>query len=449
MEGKHMCKVSVLTPVYNVKTYLRQCLDSLVAQTLDDIEFICIDDGSTDGCSEILDAYAEKDARFRVIHKTNSGYGASMNVGLRAARGEYIGIVESDDFAEPEMFAELLAAAEEHQAEIVKSNFYDYGTETGSRFHELLAGCPYGVLCSAQTVPRLLQTDCYIWTSMYRKDFLERHGIWFRETPGAAYQDVSFYMRTVVSAQRMFLLKKAYLHYRRDHATASVKQKGWRVAKLFRDEFCAFWDYLREQEADVQRAGAAAASNMWRIYKAAGWEKVQRVERPVFAALLAHDLKALEADGYLQEALWPEEDWHAMQRLLHAEAAYAMDDYAELQRGDIVRAGFFAMLAHAPQVYVCGAGRVAQWLLHILDAQGITPAGILVSRTEGNPPDVAGVPVSAIVSATADREHDLVVIAVTPRKPEIQQEIFCALSKAGYQNVLVLTRELQEALSRA
>ena len=89
-----MCKVSVLVPVYNVRKYLAQCLDSLAAQTMDDIEFICIDDGSTDGSEKMLDEYAEKDRRFHVIHKANSGYGASMNVGLHAARGEYIGIVE-------------------------------------------------------------------------------------------------------------------------------------------------------------------------------------------------------------------------------------------------------------------------------------------------------------------------------------------------------------------
>ena len=109
---KVMCRVSVLVPVYNVKLYLRQCLDSLVAQTMDDIEFICIDDGSTDGCSQILDAYAAKDARFHIIHKENSGYGASMNVGLRAARGEYIGIVEADDFADADRFASLYETAE-------------------------------------------------------------------------------------------------------------------------------------------------------------------------------------------------------------------------------------------------------------------------------------------------------------------------------------------------
>lgn len=117
-----MVDVSVLVPVYNVKPYLRQCLDSLKAQTLGSIEFVCIDDGSTDGSGEILDAYAAGDARFRVIHKANSGYGASMNVGLRAAQGKYIGIVESDDFADAGMFEALHEAAEAQQSDIVKSN---------------------------------------------------------------------------------------------------------------------------------------------------------------------------------------------------------------------------------------------------------------------------------------------------------------------------------------
>lgn len=143
-----MCNVSVLVPVYNVKTYLRECLDSLAAQTLDSIEFICIDDGSTDGCSEILDAYAAKDVRFRVIHKENSGYGASMNVGLRAARGTYIGIVESDDFADAEMFAALSREADANHADVVKSNFFSFTKREGDRFCELLKGCSYRKICS-------------------------------------------------------------------------------------------------------------------------------------------------------------------------------------------------------------------------------------------------------------------------------------------------------------
>ena len=95
-----MPKVSVLVPIYTVEKYLRQCLDSLINQTLEDIEIICINDGSTDSSPEIIKEFQAKDVRIKVINKENSGYGASMNMGVDMATGEYIGIVESDDYAE-------------------------------------------------------------------------------------------------------------------------------------------------------------------------------------------------------------------------------------------------------------------------------------------------------------------------------------------------------------
>ena len=120
-------RVSVLTPIYNVAQYLPQCLESLKAQTLQDIEFICINDGSTDNSLEILKAYAENDNRFVIIDKQNSGYGASMNKGLEAARGEYIGIVESDDFIDADAFELLYGIANlNNKPDIVKANHYQH-----------------------------------------------------------------------------------------------------------------------------------------------------------------------------------------------------------------------------------------------------------------------------------------------------------------------------------
>lgn len=97
-------KVSIVIPIYNVERYLRQCLDSVVNQTLKDIEIICVDDGSTDSSPDIIKEYVDKDPRVKVITKPNSGYGNSMNRGFDMAEGEYIGIVESDDYADPDMF---------------------------------------------------------------------------------------------------------------------------------------------------------------------------------------------------------------------------------------------------------------------------------------------------------------------------------------------------------
>ena len=121
-----MVKVSVVVPVYNVQKYLKKCLDSIVNQTLKEIEIICVDDGSTDSSGEILDQYAAKDKRVRVIHKKNTGYGNSMNIGFAAATGEYIGIVESDDFAELNMFETLYKVAHKNDLDVVKSSFYFY-----------------------------------------------------------------------------------------------------------------------------------------------------------------------------------------------------------------------------------------------------------------------------------------------------------------------------------
>ena len=121
-----MPKVSILVPCCNVEKFVYQCLDSIRNQTLNDIEVLCINDGSTDGTLNILRQFAETDSRFFVIDKSNSGYGDSMNLGLDRCTGKYIGIVESDDFIEPTMFERLLAVAEENDLDIARTGYFFY-----------------------------------------------------------------------------------------------------------------------------------------------------------------------------------------------------------------------------------------------------------------------------------------------------------------------------------
>ena len=119
-------KVSILVPVCNVEKFLEKCLQSLVDQTLKDIEIICINDGSKDNSLSIIKKFANLDNRIVIIDKPNSGYGDSMNCGLDLAKGEYIGIVESDDFANLDMFEKLYGLAKCYDADIVKSNYNLY-----------------------------------------------------------------------------------------------------------------------------------------------------------------------------------------------------------------------------------------------------------------------------------------------------------------------------------
>ena len=134
--------VSVLVPIYNVEKYLPECLGSLEAQDFKQAEFICINDGSTDGSRDIIEHFLNKDSRFKVIDKENSGYGASMNRGLEAAQGDYVAILESDDFMEADTLSKLHHAISSTGADVVKANFWMYWSIPTKRndFFEAIPG---------------------------------------------------------------------------------------------------------------------------------------------------------------------------------------------------------------------------------------------------------------------------------------------------------------------
>ena len=114
-------KVSVIIPVYNTEAYLKRCLDSVINQTLKDIEVIAIDDGSLDNSGKILDKYAQKDSRIRVVHQENSGVGGAYNAGLVLAQGEYVAFLDSDDWIDPTLYADYYIKAKETDADVVSA----------------------------------------------------------------------------------------------------------------------------------------------------------------------------------------------------------------------------------------------------------------------------------------------------------------------------------------
>lgn len=137
---KRMHKVSIIIPVYNTEQYLRKCLESVRCQTLEEIEIICVDDGSKDACPQILDEYARKDGRFRVIHKRNGGLVSARKAGVEAASGEYIGYVDSDDWIEPQMYERLYADAYNNNADLVTSGYLFEGNYITVHFDDVPGG---------------------------------------------------------------------------------------------------------------------------------------------------------------------------------------------------------------------------------------------------------------------------------------------------------------------
>lgn len=221
-----MAKISVVVPVYNVEKYLKECIDSIINQTLEDIEIICVNDGSTDSSLEILNDYAKKDSRIIVINKSNSGYGHTMNMGLNATTGEYVGIIESDDFADKNMFEDLYKLAKEYDADIVKGDWYNYWSKNKfARKNNRISSAKTLKLTNSKQDKSLLRINPSVWSAIYKKEFLNKYNIRFLETPGASYQDLAFSFKIFALAERVILTDKAYLYYRQDNMNSSVKSK--------------------------------------------------------------------------------------------------------------------------------------------------------------------------------------------------------------------------------
>jgi glycosyltransferase involved in cell wall biosynthesis len=260
-------KVSILVPVYNVERYLAQCLDSLVAQTLQDIEIICINDGSSDGSCAIIQDYAAKDGRIRVIDKPNGGYGQAMNCGLAAASGTYLGIVESDDFIDPEAFARMYAAANTHDAEVVKCDFFLTWTTPRTRevYFHAIEPKDAGRLVDPYKDFQIIQPQPAIWSALYRRSLLEEHGIRFLETPGASFQDTSFNYKVYTVASRVFLLPQAFIHYRQDNATSSINATT--KVDAVEKEFAEYFDFLADYPHKQRRMQLIMQDIVYKTYR--------------------------------------------------------------------------------------------------------------------------------------------------------------------------------------
>ena len=238
-----MPKISVIVPIYTVEQYLPQALDSLAHQTLEDIEIICVNDGSTDGSPDIIKSYAEKDQRFKIVDKSNGGYGQSMNMGIAAASGEYIGILEPDDFYEPDAFENLYNIAVgmvdgpcySGNAEIVRSAFY-YFTDADENY----ASRRYvtSVVDSLPASPSQLnedETDVFlrdhpaIWSAIYSKAFLDEREIRFNEVPGAGWVDNPFVFETICAAKRVAWDPRPYYNYRVSNEGASSFLRDYNI----------------------------------------------------------------------------------------------------------------------------------------------------------------------------------------------------------------------------
>ncbi len=223
-------KVSILVPVYNNAQYLMECFDSIIYQTLPEIEIIILNDGSTDKESiDIMEEYNALDERVKLIYKKNTGYGHTMNVGLHAANGEYIGIVESDDYIDFDMYNRLYSTVEKEKVDFVKCNYQIfYGEENERSFVDkniILEDKHNNTTLNPRENHILFKMSNVIWNGIYKKNFLDKYNILFNETPGASFQDNGFWFQIYMYTQKMYIIPDMLYKLRRDNPDSSVFSK--------------------------------------------------------------------------------------------------------------------------------------------------------------------------------------------------------------------------------
>ena len=319
-------KVSVVMPCYNAEAYLHECLDSVVRQTLRNIEILCVNDGSSDSTLDIMREFAAADKRILVIDKPNTGYGHSMNTGIDAASGEYIGIVESDDCIMPEMYEALYGKASSLGLDLIKSDLYRFKGDGSERVLENKVLSPnteiYGKLVDPGGDPSLMNLYLLNQTGIFKRSFLADNGIRFNETPGASYQDNGFWFQTFSMARRAYFLSTPYYMLRRDNPNSSVNNKG----KVFC--ICDEYDYIRkflDKHPDIAERFVPMYQKRKFDNYSFSFERIADEHKMLFLRRMSVEFYIARAAGELHENLFSKGGWDTLNRIIDEPESYCAD----------------------------------------------------------------------------------------------------------------------------
>ena len=244
-----MPKVSVIVPVYNTEKYLKRCTDSLLNQTLQDLEIILVDDGSKEPCALLCDEIAKTDARIKVIHKTNAGAGYARNTGLEAATGEYIGFVDSDDYVQPQMYEKFYNAATKYDGDMILSGVCFVGGNTFSKVDgylpknyfeedtvfegEQIKTLLLGVVGALPHEPDDSRYGVGVWKSLFRNALIQEKQLQFMSEREVLSEDLLFIVDFVKQTSRAIGIPGTDYCYCRNEDSFSKSYNPARFGKTF------------------------------------------------------------------------------------------------------------------------------------------------------------------------------------------------------------------------
>ena len=323
-----MPKVSIIVPTYNVAEYLDQCMTSLINQTLKDIEIIAINDGSTDNSLEILKRYAEKDSRIKIIDKENGGYGIGMNIGLDNCTGDYVGILEPDDYVKTSMYGDLYELAENYDLDLIKADFCRFvHDKSGKQVNQYKAlwgdKSMYHRVIDPAKEPIVFKFIMNTWSGIYKRSFLVENGIRHHETPGASFQDNGFWFKTFCYAKKMYFVDRPYYMNRRDNPNSSVHNR----AKVYcmNDEYLYIHDFLNEHPEFKERYIGYFSFKRFHNY-ISSYYRIGDEFKDEYLERFQKEFQEADAQGELIQEIFTDREWALIEVLLRNAEAFK---YAE------------------------------------------------------------------------------------------------------------------------
>lgn len=384
-----MVKVSIIIPVYNVEKYLAECLESVVQQTLQEIEIICVDDGSTDNSLNILNSYGKTDKRIKIIKlEQNFGQSFARNRGLEKAKGEYIYFLDSDDMIEKNAMEILTEEAEEHNLDVIffdgkiiyeneqlQSRFKDYKTMRRGKYESIKTGEQlFGDFINNS------EWSCSVPRQFWNRCFLAEKKIFFYE--GIVHEDELFSFVAVLQAERAEYIKKPFFYRRfRENSTMTSKISatnfcGYFTAYYFMNQF-AYQNNFHTEE--VQCFLARSYGNMVRLYM------------------------QLKDEYNLVEELQIKK----LQEIFY----FFCSVQSEYMAYGNISSKLLQKIEHYSNIYIYGAGIVGQSVYDGLARQGIIIKGFLVTFRSKKIAGVRGQPVIGIDEIDFDKKNSIIIIA--------------------------------------
>ena len=427
-----MKKISILVPVYNVEKYLEACLESILAQTFTDFEVICMDDGSTDKSGDILDEYAKKDIRIRVIHKENSGYGKTMNAAMLLAEGKYIGIVESDDTIERDMYQSLYDAITTYNLDMVKTDFYTMWDDQENGIKKIYCSLTdersmYNKVLNPNTELNSYLLKKFTWNALYTRELIMQNAIRYNETPGASYQDNGFWFQTFYWAKRVMFLDKAFYNYRQDNMTSSVHSRHKVYA--MKNEY----DFIRDFMAAHEGRNVELCHICFHLRMLAYIGTLQRIDL---------SLKAEFAETIVKERIFYEERNEACYDYMTEEEISIIKNPSAYIEDVLVQCKEITkdVIAGYKRIIVYGAGTYGERVIYrvknaITDSQSIKVA---VTNLHGKSVKCQGEDVCEISDCIGDIDTSLVILAVKENSDTFRT-MLDYLKKLHFPNIMTIS----------